>query len=435
MEKVSECFLLQRNIGIRFAETRCCKTMDKYDYIIAGAGCAGLSLLHYIHQYSSLHQKKILIIDQNLKKSNDRTWCFWEEGSSDFESLLTTSWNTISIHQADRNFYLPTAPFTYKMIQGLDFYKHVIDYAKQFNNVYWQEATISSMETEGLHQKEALPTHAIVHWEAGMAKGRKVFSSILPIDDLYNISQTNQTEPFLWQHFKGHLIEFENPVFDAHVARLMDFNVNQHGATGFMYVLPLNNKKALVEYTLFSDQILEIPMYDLALNDYLAKHYPDCVYTIEHEEIGAIPMTHQSFSNFEAPIYAIGALGMAIKASTGYAFQFIQQQSKNIVIQLEQGLAIQTNIHNTRHRFYDAVLLHVLFYHKMEGAEIFKRIFAKNEAATVFKFLSNTSTLWEDIQIMRSLPTRIFLPAAITVLCKYTCQYMMWRAIKNFSIE
>jgi hypothetical protein len=54
----------------------------------------------------------------------------------------------------------------------------------------------------------------------------------------------------------------------------------------------------------------------------------------------------------------------------------------------------------------------------MEGAEIFKRIFAKNDAATVFKFLSNTSSLWEDIQIMRSLPTCIFLPAAITVLCR-----------------
>jgi lycopene beta-cyclase len=198
----------------------------------------------------------------------------------------------------------------------------------------------------------------------------------------------------------------------------MDFNVPQHGATAFMYLLPINEMQALVEYTLFSEQILEIPMYDRVLNDYLAKHYPDCVYTIEHEEIGAIPMTHQSFSNFEAPIFSIGALGMAIKASTGYAFQFIQQQCKNIVVQLEQGATIQTNVHNTRHRFYDAVLLHVLFYHKMEGAEIFKRIFAKNKAATVFKFLSNTSNLLEDIQIMRSLPTRIFLPAALAVLCR-----------------
>ena len=112
------------------------------------------------------------------------------------------------------------------------------------------------------------------------------------------------------------------------------------------------------------------------------------------------------------------ALGAAIKASTGYAFQFIQEQCKNIVAQLEKGLPIQTKVHNTRHQFYDAVLLHILFNHKMEGAEIFKRIFAKNEAAIVFKFLSNTSSILEDINIMRSLPTNIFLPAAIKVLLR-----------------
>ena len=102
--------------------------------------------------------------------------------------------------------------------------------------------------------------------------------------------------------------------------------------------------------------------------------------------------------------------------STGYAFQFIQKQCKNIVVQLENNLPIQTKIHTTRHQFYDAVLLHILFHHKMKGADIFTRIFAKNEAATVFKFLSNTSSIWEDIKIMRSLPTSIFLPAALQVL-------------------
>jgi lycopene beta-cyclase len=266
----------------------------------------------------------------------------------------------------------------------------------------------------------------LVKWEGGFAQGKKVFTSILPFQmnnlasatKYDSVNQPANKMPFLWQHFKGRTVSFNQPVFNPKVARLMDFNVPQHGATAFMYLLPINEMQALVEYTLFSEQILEIPMYDRVLNDYLAKHYPDCVYTIEHEEIGAIPMTHQSFSNFEAPIFSIGALGMAIKASTGYAFQFIQQQCKNIVVQLEQGATIQTNVHNTRHRFYDAVLLHVLFYHKMEGAEIFKRIFAKNKAATVFKFLSNTSNLLEDIQIMRSLPTRIFLPAALAVLCR-----------------
>lgn len=394
-----------------------------YDYVIAGAGGAGLSLLHYLLASPVLSNKQILVIDQSLKKTNDRTWCFWEIGDHEFESLVQHRWDAVSIHADSFSKELATSPFSYKMIQGIDFYNYVMTAAKLKPNVHWVEAAISNMAEI---VSDNIDTEVLLKWEGGFARAKMVFTSILPFQmnnlasaiKYDSVNQSANKLPFLWQHFKGRTVTFNQPVFNQQVARLMDFNVPQHGATAFMYLLPINEMQALVEYTLFSDQILEISVYDMALNDYLAKHYPDCIYTIEHEEIGAIPMTQQSFSNFKAPIYPIGALGMAIKASTGYAFQFIQLQCKNIVIQLEQGSVINTNVHNTRHRFYDAVLLHVLFYHKMEGAEIFKRIFAKNKVATVFKFLSNTSSLLEDFQIMRSLPTRIFLPAAITVLCR-----------------
>lgn len=394
-----------------------------YDYVIAGAGGAGLSLLHYLLASPVLSNKQILVIDQSLKKTNDRTWCFWEIGDHEFESLVQHRWDAVSIHADSFSIELATSPFSYKMIQGIDFYNYVMTAAKLKPNVHWVEAAISNITETNADQPQK---EVLLEWDGGSAKAKLAFTSILPFQmnnlasaiKYDSVNQSANKLPFLWQHFKGRTVTFNQPVFNQQVARLMDFNVPQHAATAFMYLLPINEMQALVEYTLFSDQILEISKYDMALNDYLAKHYPDCIYTIQHEEIGAIPMTQQSFSNFKAPIYPIGALGMAIKASTGYAFQFIQLQCKSIVAQLEKGSVINTNVHNTRHRFYDAVLLHVLFYHKMEGAEIFKRIFAKNKAATVFKFLSNTSSLLEDFQIMRSLPTRIFLPAAITVLCR-----------------
>ena len=394
-----------------------------YDYIIAGAGGAGLSLLHYLLASPILSNKQILVIDQSLHKTNDRTWCFWEIGDHEFESLVQHRWDAISIHAESFSKELPTSPFSYKMIQGIDFYNYVMTAAKLKPNVHWVEAAITNITEANADQPQK---EVLLEWDGGSAKAKFAFTSILPFQ-MNNLASASKYDsrnqlsihlPFLWQHFKGRTVTFDQPVFDQKVARLMDFNVPQHGATAFMYLLPINEMQALVEYTLFSDQILAISEYDKVLNEYLAKHYPDFTYTIQHEEIGAIPMTQQIFSNYNAPIYPIGALGLAIKASTGYAFQFIQQQCKSIVAQLEQGSAINTNVHNTRHRFYDAVLLHVLFYHKMEGAQIFKRIFAKNNAATVFKFLSNTSTIWEDIQIMRSLPTRIFLPAAIAVLCR-----------------
>ena len=394
-----------------------------YDYVIAGAGGAGLSLLHYLLASPVLSNKQILVVDQSFKKNNDRTWCFWEIGEHEFESIVQHRWDAVSIHADSFSKELATSPFSYKMIQGIDFYNYVMTAAKLKSNVHWVEAAISNITETNADQTQK---EVVLEWDGGSAKGKMAFTSILPFQ-MNNLASATKYDsinrpstklPFLWQHFKGRTVTFNQPVFNQQVARLMDFNVPQYGATAFMYLLPINEMQALVEYTLFSNQILEISMYDLALNDYLAKHYPDCIYTIQHEEIGAIPMTQQSFSNFKAPIYPIGALGMAIKASTGYAFQFIQLQCKSIVAQLEKGSVINTNVHNTRHRFYDAVLLHVLFYHKMEGAEIFKRIFAKNKAATIFKFLSNTSSLWEDFQIMRSLPTRIFLPAAIAVLCR-----------------
>jgi lycopene beta-cyclase len=422
--------------------------LASYDYIIAGAGGAGLSLLHYLMQSSNLARKSILVIDKSFNKTNDRTWCFWEKNISAFENLVKNRWDTISIHAEGFDKELPTAPFSYKMIQGIDFYNSILKEAKTKSNIHFQEVTITSVSvidsltssnaikannensSKNINSKVSINNWAKVEWEGGAAIGQYVFSSLLPFqmnqlntaaaysNSLQSNTSSNNKAPFLWQHFKGRVVQFDTPVFNKAIAKLMDFNVPQQGATAFMYQLPLNDKEALVEYTIFSENVLNIADYDKVLDAYLSKEFPDCYYKTMHEEIGAIPMTQIELASTQAPIYTIGALGAAIKASTGYAFQFIQEQCKNIVDQLDKGLPIQTKVHNTRHQFYDAVLLHVLFRHKMEGAEIFKRIFAKNEAATVFKFLSNTSSFLEDINIMRSLPTHIFLPAAIKVLLR-----------------
>ena len=381
-----------------------------YDIIIAGAGCAGLSLLHAILHSPILSQKKILVIDRSFVKSNDRTWCFWEAAPSVFESLVCNKWEHISVSKNEFSKQLSTSPFMYKMIQGIDFYNHVLQFAKGFANVHWHEANIELIDSaHGM---------GIVNWNGGQAKSKYVFSSILPLESLYPISQSTLSIPFLWQHFKGWKIKFETPVFDVNVAKLMDFNVDQKSDTGFMYLLPLSDRSALVEYTLFSQTILSPTEYDSVINDYLIKHYPNKNYLIEHEELGAIPMTMHQFDKSIPPIFVIGTLGNAVKASTGYAFKFIQHQVAQVVEALEKGIKIETEVHNTRHQFYDAVLLYILQNRLMEGSEIFKRIFQKNKAATIFKFLSNTSSIIEDIQIMRSLPTSIFLPAAIKVLLR-----------------
>jgi lycopene beta-cyclase len=371
----------------------------KYDYIIAGAGCAGYSLLYHLLQDPVLSQKKVLVVDANLNKGNDRTWCFWEDSAGPFESIVCKKWSNIEVLKGAMHRSLPTAPFEYKMIQGIDFYQYISDFAKGFNNVEWVASKI-------LHIDYINASSARVNWEGGAAIADYVFSSI----------NGDRIQSKLWQHFKGIVVEFDSPVFDDCIARLMDFNVPQMDATAFMYLLPLTDKKALVEYTLFSPSILVESKYDAVLNAYMEEHYKGLAYQIQHTEIGAIPMTSKKLTSNQGAIVSIGTMGDAVKASTGYAFQFIQKQTQQIVGQLKLNQALNPAVHHTRHQFYDAVLLHILEHQKMAGDEIFARIFKKNTAATVFRFLSNTSTLLDDIKIMTSLPTSIFLPAAIQVL-------------------
>ncbi len=376
------------------------QTQNKYDYIIAGAGCAGYSLLYHLLQDPILSKKKILVVDANFNKGNDRTWCFWEDQAGPFESIVCKKWSNIEVLKGTMQRLLPTAPFEYKMIQGIDFYQHISAFAKGFDNVEWVASKILSIEPAN--------SGARVNWEGGAANADYVFSSI----------HGDRIQSALWQHFKGIVVEFETPVFNDTIARLMDFNVPQMDATAFMYLLPLTDKKALVEYTLFSPTILETTEYDLVLNAYMEEHYKGQAYTIVHTEQGAIPMTTKKMTSRTSNVISIGTMGDAVKASTGYAFQFIQEQTQQVVKQLKLNQALDASVHYTRHQFYDAVLLYILEHKKMSGDEIFARIFKKNDAATVFKFLSNTSNLMEDIRIMLSLPTQIFLPAAIQVLLR-----------------
>lgn len=372
---------------------------NKYDYIIAGAGCAGYSLLYHLLQDPILSKKKILVLDANFNKGNDRTWCFWEDQAGPFESIVCKKWSNIEVLKGSMHRSLPTAPFEYKMIQGIDFYQYVTDFAKGFDNVEWVASKILSIDSINA-------SSARVNWEGSSANAEFVFSSI----------NGERIQSKLWQHFKGIVVEFDNAVFDDTVARLMDFNVPQMDATAFMYLLPLTDKKALVEYTLFSPTILASAEYDHVLDAYMEEHYKGVAYQIQHSEMGAIPMTSKKLTSSDGAVVSIGTMGDAVKASTGYAFQFIQKQTQQIVSQLKLNQALNPAVHHTRHQFYDAVLLYILEHQKMAGDEIFARIFKKNTAATVFKFLSNTSTLLDDIKIMTSLPTQIFLPAAIKVL-------------------
>jgi lycopene beta-cyclase len=69
-----------------------------------------------------------------------------------------------------------------------------------------------------------------------------------------------------------------------------------------------------------------------------------------------------------------------------------------------------------RFRFYDNTLLHILYYEKLPGHEIFTQLFQKNKPQEVLRFLDNESSLTDELKIISTLPTWPFLKAAIKQL-------------------
>ena len=69
--------------------------MKYYDYIITGAGAAGLMLAYRLAKDSFFDQKSILILDPIKRSTDDRTWAFWEDGEGEWDGLVSKSWDSI----------------------------------------------------------------------------------------------------------------------------------------------------------------------------------------------------------------------------------------------------------------------------------------------------------------------------------------------------
>ncbi len=369
-----------------------------YDYIIAGAGAAGLSMAYYLLNHAIFCTKKILIIDQTQKVANDRTWCFWEKGSGLFEPCVTQQWQSLYFASPEWSAIVNTAPYHYKMIQGKDFYAFCWAKIKQYANVDVVYDHVESITNDGL-----------VHCTNDIFWGNTIFNSAL-----YEIAK-EESKHHLLQHFKGWYVVFESPILDTNIATLMDFDVEQHGDCRFVYVLPTSPFKALVEYTVFSKSLLHEVDYEKALQIYLNQKFPNQSYQIEHTEFGVIPMTNatiKALHNGES-IIAIGTAGYASKASTGYTFAFIQRQCQQIIAHLENENKQKINLRATiKFQFYDSVLLNVIATHKFEGWKIFSRMFKKLPTPLVLKFLNEETKWHEDIQIMASVNFWSFTKAA-----------------------
>lgn len=378
---------------------------QSYDYVFLGAGCASLSIIMRMLENRQFADKRILLIDKAAKTQNDRTWCYWESGEGFFEEIVYKKWDTISFFSSDYSSDMNIVPYQYKMIRGVDFYKYCFDKISAYPSVEQVYGEVKSFSKSG--NKFTVS----IDGETKILDSGIVFNSIVQPD------RNEKKNIQLLQHFKGWVIETYNDTFNTEVATMMDFRVPQNNGTTFAYVLPFDKRTALIEYTLFTREVLSQAEYDAGLNLYIQDYLGLKNYRVTETEFGIIPMTSRRFYFEENGIYNIGTAGGQTKASSGYTFQFIQKQAQKIVDFLSIGKNLnQLPLSSRRFRFYDNVLLHILFYDRLPGDSIFSRLFERNKPQQVLRFLDNETSLAEELKIISTLPTMPFLKAALKQL-------------------
>ena len=97
-----------------------------FDYIICGGGASGLLLLDALSGDSYFNTPSILLIEQEVKNSNDRTWCFWEASPGHFDPLLRKNMALcFFLSQRNLNLILTLSPIVIKCYVPKVFYQEI----------------------------------------------------------------------------------------------------------------------------------------------------------------------------------------------------------------------------------------------------------------------------------------------------------------------
>lgn len=399
---------------------------EHFDIVFTGTGLSGLSTAIALLDQPELEHLSIALVDRDDKSKNDRTWCFWARPDElrRMPPVIFRSWPRFQFHSPVHSEQLQTRGYTYNMVRGLDFYTWAKQTLAKYPNVVWINDTVQSVEE----------TSGTVHLSGRSITGTWILNSALtPFsvvpnyhkDDFVPPFSTNTTNPpaqtvHLLQHFKGWIIRTPKPVFEPDSVTFMDFRVEQGDDTRFVYVLPFSTTEALVEFTLFSPELLSAGAYVEALHDYIRTFLKIDHYDIVEEEFGIIPMSDYAFPNHTegSRVIHIGTAGGFVKASSGYAFKRTQRRARAFAANWARHGQPDPSVMRSHWRYpaYDAVLLRVLNDKLLPAHQVFGYFFKNQGAYNVFRFLDEDTNFLQDLRAMSAVPVLPFVKGAFRLL-------------------
>jgi lycopene beta-cyclase len=366
------------------------------DVIILGGGCAGLSLAVALGQRSP--RLRVKTVESRSQYERDRTWCFWNTAPHPFSAGITHRWHSWRVRNAGTEAVQRSRLYAYECLPADRFY----DLATTKLSRAGQDLLLG-VDVQEVRQGEG---GCSVETTRGVLHSRWIFDS--------RPRNPHTLQPLLLQRFVGWHVRTTLPCFDPSVIDLMDFQPStERGRTLFFYLLPFSPSEALVEATYLDDPALPPAAAEAALKQYL---HPLCgdAYEVLYREAAALPMGERHYNKTtEGRVFEIGARGGRIKASSGYAFQRIQRQSAALADALRDGSDLPQTFEPQFYAVLDRIFLEAQRRSPDRVASYFMTMFRKLPADVLVRFLSESASLVEILQVMLALPKADFIRAAL----------------------
>ncbi len=371
------------------------QSVKKADILILGAGCAGTSLAHYLEDFS--YAGEVVLLDSRTNFNREQRWCSWAKTLASPAPLVQKSWRNWTVGDDDRSTTRTSESFSYQQIYAPDFFNHF--------HSRWRNSNTPIKLNTGERVVEIVSRREYVE----VTTNREIWRANLVFDARHqggaNFRNAKKTKGvYLHQTFLGWKIEFPRAVFDERNATLMDFRTAQTDGVNFIYVLPYSEREALVESTSFSLNPTVWGNHLNAVTKYIGENFGE-EYDIRAEESGELPMTTAKLPTKSGTrIFNIGITGGAARPSSGYAFHRIQRQTSEIARAIVNQEEVPQTFASRKYDFFDAVFLEAIARNPVLAKNSFLQMFEKVSPDSLIRFLTDESSLADDLAVINALP-------------------------------
>ena len=365
----------------------------EYDIIVIGAGLSSLMFLSKM--VSNKSKLSILVLEQKDSIVRNQSFCVWEGPGlinieKEFKLKAKHRWDKVLIENNRKKIKKDIHPYHYVCHDGHTTLK------KLSRQIKGRVKILYATKVTGVHEMDK-------KIQVNSSEGN--FYSKYIVDSRPKIEKNEIKSAYIQQAFIGSEIEVKSNYFNKYEATIMSFSKNKK-ETEFIYQLPFTKKRALVETTLFSKSPDLKKLQQKHTRN--LKKYGD--YKILKGERGIIPMALIEAKKNKR-IMKVGMSAGMVRASSGYSMRKIANwvlghKGKTLK---KNNLLSYSYSPNPLLDFFDKIFLAVLKNHPNKSPNLFINLFEKSNHKSLIKFLSDTPSWKDNLNVVLSMPKKLML--------------------------